>query len=97
VRDGYHLIKRVRKCNSRQHFAPCIQKAHNSSSKKYSLFCGEEAKYEKNKRGNAVFPVRTRDFQSCISKTCEEKNDDWGKIVANRLAHVIDLLAADVI
>lgn len=65
--------------------------------KEHCLFCGEVAKWENNKRGNDVFPVRTSDFQCNISRTCEERNDDWGKLVASRLALVIDLHAADAV
>ena len=63
----------------------------------HCLFCGDLAKYENNKRGNDVFPVRTGDFQVNISKICAERDDDWGKIVAGRLASVIDLHAADAL
>ncbi len=47
--------------------------------------------------GNDVFPVRTGDFQVNISKICAERDDDWGKIVAGRLASVVDLHAADAL
>jgi len=41
--------------------------------------------------------VRTSHFQSSISLKCEERNDDWGKLVASRLAHVNDLHAAGAV
>ena len=63
----------------------------------HCLFCGKVSKWKNNKRGNDVFPVGTSDFQSNISKICEARNDDWGKLVASRLALVIDLHAADVV
>ena len=44
-----------------------------------------------------MFPVRTSDFQTNISKICEERNDKWGRLVASRLAFVIDLHAADAV
>ena len=55
------------------------------------------AKYVNKKRGNDVFPVRTSDFQTNITKICEERNDKWGRLVASRLAFVIDLHAADAV
>lgn len=65
--------------------------------KEHCLFCGEAAKCENKKRSVDVFPVRTSDFQSNISKICEERNDVWGKLVASRLAFAIDLHAADAV
>jgi len=41
--------------------------------------------------------VRTSDFQASISKICDERDDDWGKMVAIRMAYVIDLHAADAL
>ena len=65
--------------------------------KEHCLFCGQVVKYVNKKCGNDVFPVRTSDFQTNISKICEERNDKWGRLVASRLAFVIDLHAADAV
>ena len=61
--------------------------------KELCLFCGQVAKYvnKKKKHGNDVFPVRTSDFETNFGKICEERNDKWGRLVACRLALVIDL------
>ena len=65
--------------------------------KEHCLFCGEAAKCEKKKHGNDVFPVRTSDFQNSIFKICAERKDDWGILVATRLASAINLHAADAL
>ncbi len=77
----------------------CTLRSQTSRFKfnEHCLFCGELAKYENNKRGNGIFPVRTSDFQASISKICDERDDDWGKVVAGRLAYVIDLHAGDAL
>ena len=65
--------------------------------KEHCLFCGQPAKYEDKKRRCAVFPVRTKNFQSEIIRTCEKRKDDWSNLVAGRIAFAHDLHAADAI
>ena len=65
--------------------------------KEHCLFCGQPAKYENKKRICEVFPVRTKNFQSEIIRTCEKRKDDWSNLVAGRIAFAQDLHAADAI
>ncbi len=61
------------------------------------LFCGHSAKYNGKKKGFDVMPVRKKGFQETITQVCATRKDEWGCIVAGRLASVNDLPAADAV
>ena len=67
----------------------------------HCLFCGTTAQPELKLKGkrtyDEVYPVRTLDFCSRLQQVCDERNDDWGKLVAGRLAFAPDLHAADAV
>ena len=63
----------------------------------HCLLCGQPAKYSGNKRGNAVFPVRTSDFQATFMQVCTERNDTLAHTIRGRIEFAQDLHAADAI
>ena len=68
------------------------------NSSEHCLFCGKAAKLvDGRKRGYDVFPVRTVGFYSSIKKLCEKRNDEWGNVVAGRLACIGDLHIIDAV
>ena len=58
------------------------------------LFCSLPAKLTGNKRGHDVFPVKTLDFQTALSRICEEQRDGWAEKVRGRISFSQDLIAA---
>ena len=65
--------------------------------KDHCMFCETPVKADGKKRGISVYPVRTKDFQSSITKICKERRDSWGLAVLGRIEFVQDLHAADAV
>ena len=61
----------------------------------HCLFCGRAAKYDDNKRGHDVHHVRTSEFDKTILDKCKSRDDEWARIVLERLGYAPDLHAAN--
>jgi len=65
--------------------------------KEHCFLCGKPAKHEQRKRGYDVVEVRTTELKSTMQQICEDRNDDWAKVVLGRIESVNDLHAADAV
>jgi hypothetical protein len=64
----------------------------------HCLLCGYPAKIQDGKkRGYDIYPVSTHDFQCSIAEACEQRKDEWGKLVAGRLAFTPDLCVVNAV
>ena len=67
------------------------------------IFCGENASIEFHEKQSkkpvsereTVHHVETLHIKDTILKYCEQRDDDWGKIVNARICNVVDLVAAE--
>lgn len=67
------------------------------SFKDQCLFCAQPVNKDQNKRSADVYPVRTFDFQDSIREACNQRDDEWGRQVLDRINFGKDLPAVDAV
>ena len=70
----------------------------NFNFKSDCLFCSTPVTFDRTKKKEDSFKVRTRDFENTLREVCGKRNDDWsGAVMTRILAATADLHAADVV
>ena len=88
------LLSEVKQSHSRQ-YANLYGSFYFKSD---CLFCSTPVTFDRTKKKEDSFKVRTRDFENTQREICEKRNDDWlGAVITRTGAASEDLHAAEVI